>query len=301
MLRVAAGRNTLFTPGSPGFGLCGSNCRLPDPGLRRAPCSALSGLSSPTCRSDHPSSHGHRELYQAGRPRQDVRRHAHVALHDPPRRAVGRHALDLPAVPHRAQAGAQPSRRRPGGRFVASPGRAPLRHRARRCPAARRPPPCRSPRSGRRCVVLLIETMRPTRSTAPAATASRPSIGSRGAPPPSPPSASPARARRRRAGRGPCRTARRPSCESPPGRRERRVGVHRLWRFGGRRAEAGGLHVDHRVGSSRRATLPPPGRRPALAPRVARGWAALRRPSEPPGARNSSAMRAAVPGTPSMA
>ena len=51
MLEVAAGRITLFTPGSagraPGHSLCGSSYRLPDPGLRRAPCSALSGLSSP--------------------------------------------------------------------------------------------------------------------------------------------------------------------------------------------------------------------------------------------------------------
>src|SRR5437016_13721707 len=30
-----------------GLGLCGSNHRLPGPGLHRAPCSALSGLSSP--------------------------------------------------------------------------------------------------------------------------------------------------------------------------------------------------------------------------------------------------------------
>src|SRR5262249_35857268 len=54
VLEVAAGRITLFTPGRsaeagrPGLGLCGSSYRLPDPGLRRAPCSMLSGLSSRT-------------------------------------------------------------------------------------------------------------------------------------------------------------------------------------------------------------------------------------------------------------
>ena len=68
VLGVAAGRNTLFTPARlaeavrTGIGLCGSNCRLPDPGLRRAPCSALSGLSSRSVETKQatalPPSHG---------------------------------------------------------------------------------------------------------------------------------------------------------------------------------------------------------------------------------------------------
>ena len=53
----------LFTPARrAGLGLCGSNCRLPDPGLRRAPCSVLSGLSSTARlgRSGRPSSCSHK-------------------------------------------------------------------------------------------------------------------------------------------------------------------------------------------------------------------------------------------------